>query len=350
MAKVDLRKKPTQEEVPFKPNNVDRPGVKGTLPFKMGGVFHPDADDIPDTIRREAQAIRDEIPAPPPEQLRQAVKKLPEPVRLEELPEDKQEEILEAIKRTAETPRPAPVKQERPFVPRSNAVARAKSLAERVERATAEPRHEPEKLESKVQLPEKPPEVFEDDEPIKTPPADPVVGTCIHCGWPVGKTDRTNPTTRDKQAFVASVLGQKRFYKTYDLFAGQLRITFRTLTTDECDLVVKQLVEDWNQGKISGPAHSVAEATRYQLTLGLEAVETSVGTIKLPVLAEYEYDTTALGKDTVLPDVIEYVRTKALTNETLRRVVAKAYGHFMDTVSKLEAMAEDSDFWQATED
>jgi hypothetical protein len=125
-----------------------------------------------------------------------------------------------------------------------------------------------------------------------------------------------------------------------------MNITFRSLTVEENDLVIKQLMQDWNDGKISGPAHSVSEATKYQLALSLASVETNVGIMKLPELTDYDYDPPEKG--TVLPDIVAYVHQTALHNEPVRRIISKAYGHFIDTTSKLEAMAETPDFWQAT--
>jgi hypothetical protein len=172
--------------------------------------------------------------------------------------------------------------------------------------------------------------------------------TCSHCGWPVDDRDKTDPTETDKNVFVAATLGQQRFVKTYQLLGGKFTVTFRSLTTNESDLVIKQLVKDWNDAKISGPSQSVAEALRYQMNLALAQIESETGLTTLPTLDEYTFDEPEKGA-TILVEFNTNLQNTVLKNEPTRRIIAKAYGHFIDTLSKLEAMAETPDFYQASE-
>jgi hypothetical protein len=222
-------------------------------------------------------------------------------------------------------------------MPRGPGIAEAKRMADRAAQVAEERMKQADKPDEKPE--ESPAEPAPNTEKV-------TVINCVHCGWPVGTSEPTEPTPKDKQVFVAALLGQKRFTKEYPLLGGQLRVTFRTLTVEENDLVIKQLMKDWNDGKISGPAHSVVEATKYQLALALGAIETNVGQSTIPALEDYDFDTPKEG--TILPDVVAYVQKMAMPSEPIRRIVSKAYGHFIDTVTKLEAMAEHSDFWQAT--
>lgn len=346
--KVSLRKQAKfAEGMPsFETHDIDLAGFKGTLPFDTAAVLNDDGtDELPDEVRRTMNDIVN-TPIYTPDVVKATSIKPPEPIKFDELDADKQAEILAAIQQTAERPRT--VKKQEPvnqFIPRHPSIGQAKQLADKVAK---EAEQRTQAAQQRVVPPADPEQ--EIDTPVTTKSADVSVTLCTHCGWPVNQCDLTDPTKLDKQIFVASILGQKRFYKTYELLGGQLRVTFRSLTIQENDIVIVQLVEDWNSGKLSGPAHSVAEATKYQLAMSLHSIETSVGPITLPTLDDYEYDAASLGKNTILPDIVTYVNEKALINEPLRRIVSKAYGHFIETVSKLEAMAETSDFWLAIEE
>lgn len=307
--KIDLRKnvKPvaTPERPKFQSRAVNGPGFKGKLPFAPGAVIDENmvrgADDRIDSILG-ADDTRGKNST--------AVKSPPQAVKLEDLPEGKQQEILSAIAGYDKTPI-KPIKQENVKTDASDNKTKEEDII------TA-----------------------------SVPDLSGVV--CRHCGWPVEDHSGTDPTSADKQVFVASILGQKRFVKTYSLMGGAYTLVFRSLTTSESDLVIKQLVKDWNDGKISGQAQSFAEAVRYQMYLGLEAVQTAQGIINLPGLDQYTFDTPE--KDaTVLPDFISHLQDTVLVNEPLRRIANKAFGHFVHTLSKLEAMAETADFWSASE-
>jgi hypothetical protein len=301
--KIPLRKPQAQKPSQLAGKTVETTGFRGTLPFQAATITSTDGSPVTEALKEEALSVLFGQDKKAEEARAKAIKP-PEPVDIGTLSEAKQQEILDAIKGTHVTSTP-------------------------------------------IQPVTVPPAPVEEPVPPITPPTPTGATMCEHCGWPVGKCDLTDPTPMDKQQFVASILGQKRFYKIYELLGGKIRVMFRTLTTDEMDTVVKQLVNDWNDAKISGPAHSVAEALKYQMALGLQSITTHVGLKDIPVMTDFDYDPTA--KETPLPDIQAYVQENALLNESMRRIVSKAYGHFLDTVSKLESMAENADFWSAIE-
>lgn len=400
--KVNLRFKPKGTEgLPVQPLEVNQPTFRGTLPFSVGGAMAaPGSAPIPDSIRQEQRAVV-ESQADIPEEVRRRAEQLmaaqQKVINMADLPPEKQEEILAAIGHAARmqppppmtTPQPtyqqpqqmpqqqrqvmqqpmqpqmAPVPQQMPpqqpqqqqqappqqprFIPRDGSIGMAKMLADKVV-AQQEARDRQQALapqQAPQQTPQAQPAQAEPEPEPVAPLQDLRPTNCMHCGWPVDSLDMCSPDTLDKQVFVASVLGQKRFSKEFQIFDGKMRITFRSLTVEENDLVVKQLMKDWNDGKITGPAHSIAEATKYQLALGLESVSTSVGQVTLPEYSDYDDDDPKEG-NTILPKIVEYVTEHAMPNEPTRRIIAKAYGHFVTTQSKLEAMAEQPDFWKAT--
>lgn len=345
--KVSLRAGalPSMRDTP-QVTSVDMPGLRGTLPYATGHIG--DSHNIPAGVQEEVRRFNEAPIITPEAEKRKAI--TPKGVvQLESLPEEKQKEVMQSVRAAMERE-----PSRTPFIPRGPGIGQAKAMAdraaaqteERLKRAQEKPQDQwlPPKPETKAapvevpsdQLPELPPQ-----------PELPDTGICVHCGFPRGTKEWCNPTRADKQIFVAAVLGQKRFSKEYNLLGGQLKIVFRTLTVIENDLVVKQLMCDWNDGLLSGPAHSVAEATKYQLTMALESIETNVGPLTLPALDEYDYDEPEKG--TILPKIVAHVSEVAMPNEHVRRIVSKVYGHFIETQSKLEAMAENADFWLATE-
>lgn len=328
--KVSLKGKATViSEMPLKPVEMDVPGFKGTLPFSAGKTIGEKGNKpIPAEVLEERQRVLS-APMEVPEHIRKTAIKPPSKlVNFDDLPAEKQKQLCKdtGLKLGStfqqefgvpETIKPGSMFQQNYKAPEI------------------------------IKTPEKPVEVLKQEEP-KEAPIELKEVICDHCGWPVSRKDIPEPSKFDKQLFVAAVLGQIRFSKEYVLLNNQLHVTFRTLTPDENDLIIKQLVQDWNDGKISGPVHSVAEATKYQLALSLEAIETTAGIVKLPLLDEYDYDKPEIG--TILPLIKEYVTATAIKTEPTRRILSKAHGNFVDTVNKLEAMAETPDFWQATVD
>ncbi len=317
-----MLRKPTRNaiDMALKPKEINTDNVKGTLPFNVG--LAGGAKNITPEALDEIRRIASEIPPVPEEEKRKAITP-PTPINIDTLPQEKFDEISKAIKEAKELkPQYGP------------GIGEAIKTAEKAAKHKAEPPKEKETPKDTLL------------EPTETNKAN---GTCIHCGWPVDRSDGTDPTQFDKQLFVAAVLGQKRFTKEYKLFNGQFKVSFRTLTVNESDLVIKQLVKDWNDGKIVGPAQSIAEATRYQLMLSLDSVDTNVGVVPLPPFEEYTWMPNDVPENgTALPLLAEHITQEVLKMEPLRRAVAKAYGHFLDTISKLESMAESDSFWAAT--
>ncbi len=371
--KVNLRFKPKGTEgLPVQPIEIDQPGIRGTLPFMPGAALTHDSN-VPEQVRQAGRQIVEapvEIPDDVRRQNAQMLAGQRKVVSLDELPPERQTEVLSAIKQAAALPPPPlPQQQMSPppkFIPSGPGIGQAKAMAERVaaqqeekmrqrqEEQVQQQQQSQQRANPRMAQPPQPPQPVQQEYQQEEPqqqydPPQPAVQpvNCIHCGWPVDKMDMCNPDQLDKQVFVAAVLGQKRFSKEYGLLGNQLKVVFRSLTVEENDLVVKQLMYDWNNGKITGPAHSVVEATKYQLALALESIEKSVGVITLPTFDQYDDEPPPEGQ-TILPKIVEYVNANALQNEPTRRIIAKAYGHFIDTQAKLEAMAEQSDFWLAT--
>lgn len=313
-------KRKKAEDLPIMPINVNTLGITGTLPFSSGLMSKSKVlDDLPDFVKMEMEAMN-KTPQVPEQAFTP-----PKPVDIDDLPPEKIAEVKESINKAISQLK-QPMSKINTSIP---GLSKAMKLADKAANYVPEP-------PKQDVLPE-------------TDSVIPGASVCSHCGWDLSITDNVVIERADKQLFVASVLGNKRFTKSFKLFGGQVTVVFRTPKITEADLVVKQLIKDWNDGKISGPAQSVAEAFRYQMYISLDAIDSAAGLIQLPELDDYSYDEedVADGK-TILPLVVEHVTETALTMEPLRRVITSTYGTFLATVAKLEAMSATASFWEAT--
>lgn len=97
---------------------------------------------------------------------------------------------------------------------------------------------------------------------------------CPRCAFPLDMTT-TSPPLEDREAFLESLLASKPYRKTIKLYHGRLQVTFRTLVTDELDVVfraasARTLRE--KQGELA--MMDVLElANRYRLYLQLVSVK-----------------------------------------------------------------------------
>lgn len=188
--------------------------------------------------------------------------------------------------------------------------------------------------------------------------------TCPHCLWDLAQTEGiTAPTEIDKASFVHSILGNKVWVKTVSLFGGALEVTYRTLTSAEVDTCFKQVYSDWKAGNIKDMTSYYEQVNRYRLVLQLLEYRTAPRdgapgmTEQLPDGYSAETNpgaeafwegTPTEGAVTNLPDIEKHVTTKLLTTETHFRAVSSACHQFNRLAARLEAMADNSDFWQPT--
>lgn len=195
--------------------------------------------------------------------------------------------------------------------------------------------------------------------------ADKVLSHCPHCNWDLSMPDIPEPPYGDKLAFLHAILGQKSFTKDYDLFGGKVVVTFRTLTTPEIDVIYKQAYRDRELGRLPTAIDFWERINRLRLVLQLQGLRsTQIGDKggffhDLPdgLNREASPNATSFWKtkepdtsaDTPLPAIEKHMTDKVLKTEALFRVVNMQCNQFNRLVARLEAMVNDSDFWQLTE-
>lgn len=405
---IPVGRKPTQQELLARATGQQRkmmpppqqkglklpPGVTGDLPLPTGKVvggvppsamtpqerealdavgWTPDVPvptnmaDILEGIRREKAAEAEEVvlpvdPRTPPPKF--------EPMAIKDLKPDEQKRILGAMKEATEQQEfeRAAAREQAKMQARDTSVpglgaayaAAAKAAQGSREPVVEDDRDEPDK--AKPQPDVQPPAVksgFED--PKSETGADARPADCPHCGWNLAMPDVEEPDYADKLSFLHALLGQKVFVKDWELFGGNVVATFRTLTTQEIDVVYRQAWRDREMGKVMTEIDYWERINRYRLFLQLQCLK-SLGpdgfVHDLPdgLSAQSNPQCTATWKveepidpnETPLPFIEEYLVTNVLKTEAVFRVVNMCCNRFNRLVAKLEAMADNSDFWRPT--
>lgn len=199
------------------------------------------------------------------------------------------------------------------------------------------------------------PKAEEKKEPEAAPapaPVDPsLVVFCPRCGWDLRQKFDVVPTMRDKEDFLATLLGGVRFKKKYELFGGRLVVTFRSLLAEENKLIYRQLVLDQQKNKVATEAEWFVQMMDYRLACSLESVADKNGKVisAIPTLDEMAFEPD---KDeplaTSLPKQLDLIN-KTMAQEATRRLVGTHLRQFQRLVEALEAMALEPNFWNGIE-
>lgn len=202
---------------------------------------------------------------------------------------------------------------------------------------------------------ETPPEVT--SAPVPSTPVPDTAGLqgavpfCPRCGWDVRQKYDSAPTERDKEDFLATLLGQSRFKKEYELFGGKIKVLFRGLLAEENKLIYRQLVLDQQENRISTEAEWFLQMMDYRLSCSLEQISDGSGKVLavMPELFERKLENKDEPLATPLPAQLEYLNKEVLAQEVTRRLVGNHLRQFQRLIEALEAMALEPSFWNGIE-
>lgn len=183
-------------------------------------------------------------------------------------------------------------------------------------------------------------------EPVAHADAGATLAICPHCGWDQTRPDDIEPTTIDKQWFLAMVLSTGaddiRFRKDVPLFGGAVVVTFRTLTVTEEGLAWEQVGFDRLAHRYLNAADQMRAFQHYRLVLTLESVTRSgSGLIRV---ADHTTESPD-DRETILPSVVAWLKGVVLPHENLLRAVEHAFLQFQRLAAKLEENHQNADFW-----
>ncbi len=166
---------------------------------------------------------------------------------------------------------------------------------------------------------------------------------CPHCGWPQNITDPVEVTDQDKRDFIISLWG-KPFQRTYSVVGDRMRVTLRNLSPAEVDLCHRQAYLEIMRDELSYTDHR-ERVMRLRVALQIVALDNASGNlINLPEsIDDWVVDDDP--KNTKALAVLNYVYTNVLKSESLHRIVAHLCGKFNSLCARLEAHAEDENFY-----
>lgn len=174
---------------------------------------------------------------------------------------------------------------------------------------------------------------------------------CPRCGWDLRQKFEIVPSDADKEDFLATLLGNSRFKKQYDLFGGKIKVMFRSLLAEENKLIYRQLVLDQQNNKVATEAEWFTQMMDYRLACSLETIIDKSGkaVAVVPTLDEMKFTPD---KEqplmTALPQQLELIN-HTLAQEATRRIVGLHLRQFQRLVESLEAMALEPSFWNGIE-
>lgn len=186
---------------------------------------------------------------------------------------------------------------------------------------------------------------------------------CEHCGHDQRVPDVPEPPHEEKMTFLHAFLGGIPYVKEVELFGGKAKVTFRTLTVGELETIFRQADYDKRAGKFNdSEALYYEQINRYRMILQIRRYQD-------PAPGGFDHDlndgyskatnpsasapyvgpeiTFADGL-TGLPEIEKHVVDTVLKTEAVFRVIGVACNHFNRLAAKLEAMADNSDFWKPT--
>jgi hypothetical protein len=170
---------------------------------------------------------------------------------------------------------------------------------------------------------------------------------CPRCGWDMRQRFEIVPTDRDKEDFVASLLGGTRFKRDYALLGGKLVISFQTILADDNKMIHRQLILDQEAKKIVTEAEWFVALMEYRLALSLEYTADAQG--KPIAIVPALGDLPPKEGESPLSTLSGYVNQKILAHEVTRRLVGQHLRQFQRLVEALEAMALEPSFWNGIE-
>lgn len=169
---------------------------------------------------------------------------------------------------------------------------------------------------------------------------------CPKCGHHV-RLAVVEFTQQDKEAFVATLLGSTRFRKEYEMFAGNIVLTLRSLTPDETDMILFQLDQETIGEQILSRAQYVRRMADYKLAASIERLARRGGAVHaFKPITEVAYDKTKY--KTPLPQLLEYLHGQVFITDHVRRVCGQQWVRFQDLFELLEQRQDDPDFYEGT--
>ena len=192
-------------------------------------------------------------------------------------------------------------------------------------------------------------------------PVKPSQQICPRCGWDQIHREIAQPSNADKQCFMRSILGRKRYEKEYSLIDNTLKVTFRALSPEETDLVLNQLRADGipsddpmlETTRTMSAMELLVAHNQYRMVCSLKRIDTGADKLDFDPVCPVSFTVITAdekqneGDRTVLPSKLKDLMEK-LGSEPLFNILLNQSQLFHREVDILVQRANDPDFWLTT--
>ena len=192
---------------------------------------------------------------------------------------------------------------------------------------------------------------------------------CPQCGWDCNMPVIEDPSHTDKLGFLHMLLGQKVFTKRYLLYSGHLRVSLRSLTLREIDVLYQETFKAQKMGVITTDHDYYEYLNRLRLYLQLTSLSAQQSALHITLpdgltkethpSAESFWDVFLKEKgcykeetdngSSLVDQIKDYVLTNVLCTEHLHRIVSNTCSKFNRLVVKLEVCVDDPNFMNEIE-
>lgn len=112
---------------------------------------------------------------------------------------------------------------------------------------------------------------------------------CPRCGWVVSVPYKPEFVSEDDRIqFAYSIMHKMPFKKTYGLFQNQIKVTFRSKTVEDSELLLEQLRQDSLHGKFADLGHMNHFAVRYEMAMLLDKIEGPEGDFQFKLKPQFK--------------------------------------------------------------
>jgi len=169
---------------------------------------------------------------------------------------------------------------------------------------------------------------------------------CARCGFPKQLNYDVTITDAEKDQYLMSMQLLRPFEYREKLFGGRWTVTLRALTVDDADRVWQQLLRDELNKRIVNVADKMEFSQRYRLALSLIRLETDLNVYTFPNTFE-DWNPAVETEHGKLYDCWMTMKEALSLNESSYRVLSKCVLQFSAKMQKLEALADDENFYKA---
>lgn len=177
---------------------------------------------------------------------------------------------------------------------------------------------------------------------------------CKRCGLNPDDPFLVEPTSLDKVNFMRAALTGGRFEKSFPLFGGRLRVTFRSRIVDESESISRHLQWQAVQGNLDIRfLYTLAQKMTMSMSLSKVEVFDEQGIVESSVVypiptLEFYPEIEGEGSQQLCDRVHYKLFIKNNVSEMTYNALYKAFLSFDALYQMLISRAEDSDFWLAT--